>query len=110
MSRHPDRKISVLLVDDHAVVREGYRRLLENEPDLAVVGEVAGRVAVMRAGEIVETGPCRRLLTSPEHAYTRSLLAAVPTLRTDRSRPLAMIGESRPEAGLYSPHDAPEGN
>jgi two-component system, NarL family, invasion response regulator UvrY len=35
------RKISVLLVDDHAVVREGYRRLLERDPDLVVVGEAA---------------------------------------------------------------------
>jgi peptide/nickel transport system ATP-binding protein len=60
--------------------------------DLAVVGQVASRVAVMRAGEVVETGPAARLLTAPEHPYTRSLLAAVPTLRTDRNRPLAMIG------------------
>ena len=60
--------------------------------DLAVVGQVASRVAVMRVGEVVETGPCARLLTAPQHAYTRSLLAAVPTLRTDRNRPLAMIG------------------
>ena len=59
--------------------------------DLAVVGQVASRVAVMRAGQVVETGPSARLLTAPEHAYTRSLLAAVPTLRTDRSRPLAVI-------------------
>ena len=61
--------------------------------DLAVVGEMAGRVAVMRAGQVVETGPAERLLTRPEHAYTKSLLAAVPTLRTDRSQPLAMVGE-----------------
>ena len=60
--------------------------------DLAVVGEVAGRVAVLRAGQVVETGPTVRILTAPEHEYTRSLLAAVPTLRTDRSRPLAMVG------------------
>jgi peptide/nickel transport system ATP-binding protein len=60
--------------------------------DLAVVGQVASRVAVMRAGEVVETGPAARLLTAPSHPYTRSLLAAVPTLRTDRSQPLAMVG------------------
>ena len=59
--------------------------------DLAVVGQVAGRVAVMRAGEIVETGPASDVLTRPHHEYTRSLLAAVPTLRTDRNHPLAMI-------------------
>jgi peptide/nickel transport system ATP-binding protein len=60
--------------------------------DLAVVGEMASRVAVMRAGQVVETGACQRLLTAPEHPYTRSLLAAVPTLRTDRDRPLAIVG------------------
>ena len=59
--------------------------------DLAVVGQVASRVAVMRAGKVVETGPCTKLLTQPEHAYTKSLLRAVPTLRTDRERPLAMV-------------------
>jgi peptide/nickel transport system ATP-binding protein len=59
--------------------------------DLAVVGQVASRVAVMRSGEIVETGPSQRILTAPDHPYTRSLLAAVPTLTTDRSKPLAMV-------------------
>jgi peptide/nickel transport system ATP-binding protein len=58
--------------------------------DLAVVGQVAGRIAVMRGGEVVETGECRRVLAAPRHAYTRTLLAAVPTLRTDREKPLAM--------------------
>jgi peptide/nickel transport system ATP-binding protein len=60
--------------------------------DLAVVGQVASRVAVMRNGQVVETGQSEKLLTVPEHPYTKSLLAAVPTLRTDRNQPLAMIG------------------
>jgi peptide/nickel transport system ATP-binding protein len=59
--------------------------------DLAVVGQIASRVAVMRAGQVVETGPAARLLTAPEAPYTRSLLAAVPTLRTDRNQPLAVV-------------------
>jgi peptide/nickel transport system ATP-binding protein len=78
--------------------------------DLAVVGQMAGRVAVMRGGEVVETGTAVRLLTAPEHPYTRSLLAAVPTLRTDRSKPLAMVGDSPAETGIYSPHEAHPGN
>ena len=59
--------------------------------DLAVVGKVAHRVAVMRAGQIVETGPVQQVLLHPQHEYTRSLLASVPTMRTDRNQPLAMI-------------------
>jgi peptide/nickel transport system ATP-binding protein len=60
--------------------------------DLAVVGEVAGRVAVMRHGQIVETGTVGEVLTAPKHDYTRSLLASVPTMRTDRKQPLAVAG------------------
>ncbi len=59
--------------------------------DLAVVGQVANRVAVMRAGQIVETGTVSEVLTHPQHEYTRSLLASVPTMRTDRTQPLAMV-------------------
>ena len=59
--------------------------------DLAVVGQVASRVAVMRHGVIVESGKVREVLTRPQHDYTRSLLAAVPTLRTDRNQPLATL-------------------
>ncbi len=65
--------------------------------DLAVVGQVASRVAVMRAGQVVETGPAARILTAPEHPYTRNLLAAVPTMRTDRNKPLAMVAASPTE-------------
>jgi len=59
--------------------------------DRAEVGHAANRVAVMRSGLVVETGTSARLLTHPEHAYTKTLLAAVPTLRTDRDQPLAMV-------------------
>jgi len=71
--------------------------------DLAVVGQVAGRVAVMRAGEVVESGPCAAVLRTPAHAYTRSLLAAVPTLRTNRDQPLAIV-KNADMTGLHSAH------
>jgi peptide/nickel transport system ATP-binding protein len=50
--------------------------------DLAVVAELADRVAVMHAGRIVELGETRQVLFEPRHPYTRKLLAAVPKLRT----------------------------
>ena len=59
--------------------------------DLAVVGQVADRIAVMRHGRKLEEGPSRQILTTPTDAYTRQLLAAVPTLTSDRNQPLAQV-------------------
>ncbi|KRF12359.1 glutathione ABC transporter ATP-binding protein [Nocardioides sp. Soil797] len=46
--------------------------------DLAVVNSVADRVAVLRNGELVESGPVAQVFGSPSHPYTQRLLAAVP--------------------------------
>ena len=46
--------------------------------DMAVVERISHRIAVMRQGQIVETGPTRLVLSDPQHPYTRKLLAAVP--------------------------------
>ncbi|MGH9576762.1 MAG: ABC transporter ATP-binding protein, partial [Terriglobales bacterium] len=59
--------------------------------DLGVVSQIADRVAVMYAGNIVEMGGVREVFAQPVHPYTRGLLEAVPTLRTDRARPLKTI-------------------
>ena len=46
--------------------------------DLAVVGQIADRVAVMYSGEIVETLPTTQLFQAPRHPYTQALLRCVP--------------------------------
>ncbi|ADG80181.1 ABC transporter related protein OS=Tsukamurella paurometabola (strain ATCC 8368 / DSM / CCUG 35730 / CIP 100753 / JCM 10117 / KCTC 9821 / NBRC 16120 / NCIMB 702349 / NCTC 13040) OX=521096 GN=Tpau_3603 PE=3 SV=1 [Tsukamurella paurometabola] len=46
--------------------------------DLAVVGQVADRVVVLRRGQVVEEGPARALLATPRSDYVRELVAAVP--------------------------------
>jgi glutathione transport system ATP-binding protein len=56
--------------------------------DMGVVAEVADRVLVMYRGEKVEEGECRALFAQPRHAYTRSLLAAVPRLGEMQGRAL----------------------
>jgi len=52
--------------------------------DLGVVAGQCERVVVMRAGEIVEHGPIDTIFETPQHDYTRALLAAVPRLDTPR--------------------------
>ena len=47
---------------------------------LPVVAQLASRVAVMRAGQIVELGPADQVLRAPQHPYTQALLAAVPQI------------------------------
>ena len=68
--------------------------------DLAVVAQIADRVAVMRRGTLLETGTRDQVFLDPRHAYTKSLLGAVPTLTTDRDQPLATLAPpstARPE-------------
>ncbi len=67
--------------------------------DLAVVAQVADLVAVMRKGTLLETGTRDQVFLHPRHAYTRSLLGAVPTLITDRGQPLATLEAADNAAG-----------
>ena len=67
--------------------------------DLAVVGRVSDRIAVMYAGRIVESGPARDIFEHPAHPYTRGLLASIPTLRTNRQEPLKAIEGMVPSPG-----------
>ena len=70
--------------------------------DLAVVAETAGRVIVMYAGQVVETGPVPAIFEAPQHPYTQALLAALPERNRDRARLEAIPGVV---PGLYDrPH------
>ena len=74
--------------------------------DIAVVERVSHRIAVMFAGQIVETGQTAQVLGDPQHAYTRQLLAAVPVPDpARRNRPkLAGIPLRNPELLLPAGH------
>jgi oligopeptide/dipeptide ABC transporter ATP-binding protein len=71
--------------------------------DLAVVSQVADRVAVMYAGNLVELGSKYDIFHAPAHPYTSGLLQAVPTLKTDRSRPLETIEGTVPPLHALPP-------
>jgi oligopeptide/dipeptide ABC transporter ATP-binding protein len=59
--------------------------------DLAVISQVADRVGVLYLGNLVELATKREIFQAAAHPYTRGLLQAVPTLQTERSKPLRTI-------------------
>jgi peptide/nickel transport system ATP-binding protein len=69
--------------------------------DLAVVANIADRVAVMYAGRIVELGPREAMFSHPAHPYTRALLDAIPHL--SQARALTGIPGSTPGPGRRPP-------
>lgn len=85
------------------VLRRERSALLLITHDMGVVWQMATRVAVMYAGEIVESAPAALLFGGPRHPYTRGLLAALPSAAT-RGRPLPVIPGQVP-----SPLDWPSG-
>ncbi len=61
--------------------------------DLGVAASLCRRIAVMYAGQIVETGPVRAIYRTPAHPYTQALLAAIPRLGAKRGRLTAIAGQ-----------------
>jgi dipeptide transport system ATP-binding protein len=76
--------------------------------DLALVAEVAHRVIVMYAGQVVESGPASEVFSTPKHPYTQALLASLPESSAGKARLEALPGVvpglfDRPNGCLLSP-------
>jgi peptide/nickel transport system ATP-binding protein len=84
-----------------AVASEERAGLLVVSHDVGVLARIAGRLAVMYAGRVVETGETSALLARPRHPYTRGLLAALPS-RVVGGR-LRAIGGQPPSPGRLPP-------
>ena len=65
--------------------------------DMGVVAQMADRVLVMYAGQIIEQAPVLELFDRPAHPYTRALMAAMPAVRRGRESVLASIKGTVPE-------------
>ena len=72
--------------------------------DLALVAEVANSITVMYAGQVVEQGPVKDILTNPIHEYTRGLLGSVLSIEAGGDRLHQVPGT------VPSPKDFPEGD
>ena len=70
--------------------------------NLGIVGDMADRVAVMYAGQVVELAPALDLLRRPLHPYTRALMNSVPKLSGGLKR-LQAIGGTVPSLGAFPP-------
>ena len=70
--------------------------------NLGIVGDMADRVAVMYAGQVVELAPAKELLRRPLHPYTKALMNAVPKLAGGATR-LSAIPGNVPRIGNFPP-------
>jgi peptide/nickel transport system ATP-binding protein len=99
-----DVTIQAQILDLLAELREKFGlAMLFISHDLAVVSRVTDRVAVMYGGSIVEMASVHDIFARAAHPYTRGLLKSIPTLATDRTRPLETIEGTVPSITALPP-------
>ena len=76
----------------HGLVQEFNLGVVLITHNLGVVAQVCTHVAVMYAGNIVESGPVRPIFKRPQHPYTRALLRAIPSARMKRGELVGLAG------------------
>jgi peptide/nickel transport system permease protein len=87
------------------LVRERGMAMVVVTHNLGVVADIADKVAVMYAGQVIESGPTNEVLLSAEHPYTRALLGADPHFNAGEKMPerLASIAGTVPPAWEWTP-------
>ena len=111
-----DESVSALDVSVQAQVLDLLRELQEEvglaylfiSHDMAVIDQVADRVAVMNLGQMVETGTREQVLRNPSHPYTRRLLSAVPIPDPTRKRPPVLAREGEIGSPVWPRGQGPE--
>jgi oligopeptide/dipeptide ABC transporter ATP-binding protein len=99
-----DVTIQAQVLDLLAELREKFSlAMLFISHDLAVVSQISHRIGVMYAGSVVEMGTATEVFRNPAHPYTRGLLNSVPTLRSDRAKPLPTIEGAVPAIAALPP-------
>lgn len=90
-----------ILVEVKALVAELGISMIWISHDLATVASISKRIAVMKSGKIVETGPAADVLRAPTHPYTQLLLDALPS----RAKPGQLLGAQAGENEAFQAND-----
>lgn len=89
--------VEAKLVDQLRDIRDQYGvAILAISHNIALIAELADRIAIMYAGKIVELGDIRDVFKKPLHPYTQGLLASVPNIKLDEREVLYKMGGEPP--------------
>lgn len=94
-----DVTVQQQVVDLLRTLKSRGKSLIFISHDLSVIRQIADRIVVMKDGRAVETGPAEKVLGEPEHEYTRTLIASLPSF-VSRGRRLSAEGTPYPVAAV----------